>query len=179
MPASSPLPLITVQRVDNSSDSLQIGSVGTIVNGSYRINEAVNQVGVFLTSTPPAPTGNIPNTVTINHETGVSFRGYDWSEGYYSFNVEVKDALESFLTGQRGLMSQGTESSGTLTSINYEQPVRVTPGACNLDTGCQFDPASGTRDKTFPVQVPGGRTFKDYGWRFGSTNWRRNPSWLR
>ena len=167
-PASSPLPLITVQRVDNSSDSLQIGSVGTIVNGSYRINEAVNQVGVFLTSTPPAPTGNIPNTVTINHETGVSFRGYDWSEGYYSFNVEVKDALESFLTGQRGLMSQGTESSGTLTSINYEQPVRVIPGACNLDTGCQFNPASGSREQSFPVQVPGGRVFKDYGWRFGS-----------
>ena len=65
-------------------------------------------------------------------------------------------------------MSQGTESSGTATSINYEQPVRVIPGACNLDTGCQFNPASGSREQSFPVQVPGGRVFKDYGWRFGS-----------
>ena len=168
-PASSPLPLITVQRVENSSDSLQIGTIGTIVNGSYRINEAVNQVGVFFTSVPPVPASEIQNSVTINHETGVSFRGYDWAEGYYDLRLEVKDALVSFSSGQNGIASQPTESNGTATSINYEQPVRVVPGACNLDTGCQFDPASGTRDQTFPVQVPGGRTFKDYGWRFGST----------
>ena len=169
-PGSSPLSLITLQSVDNSSASLQIGSVGTIVNGSYRINEAVNQVGVFFTSVPPVPVSNIQNSVTINHETGSAFRGYDWAEGYYDFNVEVKDALVSFSSGQRGISSQPTESNGTATSINYEQPIRIVPGACNLDTGCQFDPGSGTRDQTFPVQVPGGRTFKDYGWRFGSTN---------
>jgi len=169
-PASSPLPLATVQKVDSSGGSLQIGGVGTIVNGSFRINEAVNQVGVFLTSVPPKPYASIPDSVTINHETGSYFRGYDWPEGYYSLNVEVKDALVSFSSGQRGIASQPTESSGTATSINYEQPIRVVPGACNLDTGCQFDPASGTRDQTFPVQVPGGRVFKDYGWRFGSTN---------
>ena len=169
VPASSPLPLITVKRVDGSSDSLRIGDVGTIVNGSYRIDEAVNQVGVFFTSVPPVPVSNIQNSVTINHETGVAFRGYDWAEGYYDLDLEVKDALVSFSSGQNGIASQPTESNGTATSINYEQPVRVLPGDCNLDTGCQFDPASGTREQSFPVQVPGGRVFKDYGWRFGST----------
>jgi len=158
-----------VQRVENSSNSLQIGDIGTIVNGSYRINEAINQVGVFFTSVPPKPNSYIQNSVTINHETGLAFRGYDWSEGYYDLRLEVKDALVSFSSGQNGIASQPTESNGTATSINYEQPVRVVPGACNLDTGCQFNPASGTRDQTFPVQVPAGRTFKDYGWRFGST----------
>ena len=46
--------------------------------------------------------------------------------------------------------------------------LELIPGACNLDTGCQFNPASGSREQSFPVQVPGGRVFKDYGWRFGS-----------
>jgi len=169
VPATSPLPLKTVEMIDLSGNSLQIGTVGTIVNGSYRINESLSQVGVFLTSAPPIPNAYLQNSVTINHETGASFRGYDWGEGYYDFNVEVKDALESFLPGQRGLISQGTESGETATSINYEQPVRVVPGSCNLDTGCQFNPASGSREQTLPAQVSGGRTFKDYGWRFGST----------
>ena len=128
VPASSPLPLMTVQKVENSSNSLQIGDVGTIVNGSYRINEAVNQVGVFFTSVPPVPTSNIQNSVTINHETGLAFRGYDWAEGYYDLNLEVKDALVSFSSGQNGIASQPTESNGTATSINYEQPVRVVTG---------------------------------------------------
>jgi len=159
---TSPLSLITVQQVGDSGNSLQIGDLGSPVNGASRYSpEATSQVGVFFTSVPPGiPPGS--NSVTINHETAEMFRGYDWLEGYYSINLNVKDALESFNSGQNGISSQPVTSTGTKTSISYEQPVRVVPGTCNLSTSCQVDPGSGTREQSFTSSV------KDFGWKFGA-----------
>ena len=167
---SSPLSLITVQQVGDSGNSLQIGDLGSPVNGAFRYSpEAISQVGVFFTSVPPVPTTEIADSVTINHETAIAFRGYEWSEGYYTLGLKVKDALLSFNSGQNGISSQPFVSSGTNTSILYEQPVRVVPGTCNLNTSCQVDPASGTREQSFATTTTS-TPYKNYGWRFGSAS---------
>ena len=165
-PSPQVLPLLTTPFYEalDPNASFSIGNVGLPANGSLSISDFGQQTGVFLESTPPPLTAfGMPfSTILINSQNGNISWGTLALEGYYECQLKVKDALDSYQTNG-GYTSQGVETTGTLTSIIYDQPIRVVPAACNLSTSCQISSGNGgQRGQVFS------QTESSFGWRFGS-----------
>ena len=170
-PSPQVLPLLTTPFYEalDPNASFSIGNVGLPANGSLSTSQFGQQTGVFLHSVPPPTTAfGIPfSSILINSQSGDISWGTLKLEGYYDSQVKVKDALISYQT-TGGISSQGTESAGSLTSIIYDQPIRVVPAACNLSTSCQIsDSIGGQRGQVFQQSNANESSF---GWRFGSTS---------
>ena len=167
-PSAQVLPLLTTTLYEalDPNASFSIGNVGLPANGSLSISNFGQQTGVFLESTPPPLTAfGMPfSTILINSQLGDISWGTLALEGYYECQLKVKDALDSYQTNG-GYTSQGVETTGTLTSIIYDQPIRVVPAACNLSTSCQISATTGgQRGQVFS------QTESSFGWRFGSAS---------
>jgi hypothetical protein len=168
-PSPQVLPLLTTPFYEalDPNASFSIGNVGLPANGSLSLSNFGTQTAAFLESVPPPYTffGMPYSTILINSQNGnISWGGLKL-EGYYESQVKVKDALTSYQT-TGGISSQGVESAGTLTSIIYDQPIRVVPAACNLSTSCQVsDIIGGQRSQVFNQ---GNNNESSFGWRFGS-----------
>jgi hypothetical protein len=167
-PSPQVLPLLTTPLYEalDPNASFLIGNVGLPANGSLSLSNFGTQTAVFLESTPPPTTvfGMPYSTILINSQLGNISWGALKLEGYYECQVKVKDALTSYQTNG-GYTSQGTESAGSLTSIIYDQPIRVVPAACNLSTSCQISSGNGgQRGQVFS------QTESSFGWRFGSAS---------
>ncbi len=170
-PSPQVLPLLTtpVYEALDPNASFSIGNVGLPANGSLSVSNFGTETAVFLESTPPPTTafGMPYSTILINSQLGnISWAGVKL-EGYYDSQVKVKDALTGYQT-IGGIQSQGNESAGTLTSIIYDQPIRVVPAACNLSTSCQI--SSTTGGQRGQVFNQGSNNESSFGWRFGSAS---------
>ena len=121
----------------------------------------------YLVQIPPRPKQASPSTIQLDHNTGdMSFNPTSSDQvGFYNWKLKIKDAMvNAGGTGMQLIGDNGTDSSGTLSSQTYTQPLRVleSPVPANCVTSCL--PTFSSDSRQYAASYNSSNLLSRFGW---------------